>query len=412
MQQQTQNFHNLALDIKRKRSQRRDPLVVLDFFSGIGTTALILKRLHVAVKTIIIVEQDRIAKHVARFNHNNHYNEKLQRDDGITYVVYDEFEAFEKDAFLDVIIKDHGEIDLIVGHQKGGDEEGDKNEYLVKIGEIIKKIQQRQTKTALFLTENDCFKTDLQKISEDVYGIPPYLIDAQEISPCRRPRLYWTNIPKEGQNVVPNKAQALLENECVLPAVALEGTRSNGTVKANTFLTSTSHQHEDFTMSIEEVPQNENETLKFRRKTLTVADQERMLGLPVGYVSEAMDFLHNSLREDGFSVEFHEDDRHWYDSLDPKLHWTMYLQFEFINHPETFYAIKILHKESGAFLTSEENSNHLLGNTWSVPVLETLLSPLKQICSRRKYPGSDYPFEFDFPDSTGTKTSKGMKREF
>ena len=79
-------------------------------FDGIGILLAVLKGLGIAVKKVISVEYDKVARGVYKYNHDCDFNRRFDReieDDGIEHVYdYVTFEEFEKD--LDAVIKAHG----------------------------------------------------------------------------------------------------------------------------------------------------------------------------------------------------------------------------------------------------------------------------------------------------------------
>lgn len=64
----------MAGKIENGKQRRLAPLVVLDLFSGIGSGIIVLKRLSIAIKTVIVVEKDRVATYVTKRNHDKNFN--------------------------------------------------------------------------------------------------------------------------------------------------------------------------------------------------------------------------------------------------------------------------------------------------------------------------------------------------
>ena len=93
---------------------------VLDLFGGIGSALVVLKRLGIAMQTVIHVEHDPIASFVARVNHDPRLTAQLQaqdaivrqmeatsvdwngpaleQEDAISHVYYEKFEEIERDV--------------------------------------------------------------------------------------------------------------------------------------------------------------------------------------------------------------------------------------------------------------------------------------------------------------------------
>ena len=97
-----------------KRKELDHPLIVLDLFSGIGTAAVVLKKLKLPIAKMVHVEHDPVAVYVSKFNH---------KDDGIEHIYLESFEEIyggKKDTktmctkFLWKLIDEHGPFDLVV----------------------------------------------------------------------------------------------------------------------------------------------------------------------------------------------------------------------------------------------------------------------------------------------------------
>lgn len=85
--------------------------VVLDLYAGIGTGLVVLKRLGIHISKYIYVDQDKVARHVFRTNHDFTYycngERKTIRDDGINYVFkYEKFKDIYHD--IDTFMEEHG----------------------------------------------------------------------------------------------------------------------------------------------------------------------------------------------------------------------------------------------------------------------------------------------------------------
>ena len=100
-------------DIKGGKKDRLGPIVVLDVFSGIGSAIVVLKKLGIAISTVISVEHNPIACWVSKYNHDRSYNHEL-KEDGIRYVhEYTTFEELEEN--IEGVINEFGPIDLALG---------------------------------------------------------------------------------------------------------------------------------------------------------------------------------------------------------------------------------------------------------------------------------------------------------
>ena len=109
-------------------------------------------------------------------------------------------------------------------------------------------------------------------------------------------------------------------------------------------------------------------------------------------------WVYDTLKKDAFGAEF-ESGTHWCDRLDPKYHHFANCDYRFEPKPHDQhypYEIRIStqreQRKESYFLNCEKYSKRLLGNAWSIPVIEELLKPLKEICVERVYNGYDYNF--------------------
>jgi hypothetical protein len=105
-----QAFHE-----ETKKGPRKEGLVILDLFGGVGTALVVLKRMKLPIKKVIHVEHDLVATFVSRMNHDYEFVESLRAfarskieegqdggyrtlvnweipDDGIEHVYYRRFE--------------------------------------------------------------------------------------------------------------------------------------------------------------------------------------------------------------------------------------------------------------------------------------------------------------------------------
>jgi hypothetical protein len=85
-------FENLCKDVASGIIPRKK-VVILDAFAGVGSAILVLKRLGIAISTVIHVEHDKVSTHVYRWNHDKAYNPNLP-DDGIKHVIVEKWEHF------------------------------------------------------------------------------------------------------------------------------------------------------------------------------------------------------------------------------------------------------------------------------------------------------------------------------
>lgn len=108
------DFKKVKADFQKRRDEKSmdHPLVVLDLFSGIGSAAVVLKKLQLPIKTMVHVEHDPVANYVSQFNH---------KDDGILHVYIETFESVygygdENSCDMECLkkwIEKYGPIDLV-----------------------------------------------------------------------------------------------------------------------------------------------------------------------------------------------------------------------------------------------------------------------------------------------------------
>lgn len=171
---------------------------VLSLFDGMSCGRLALDRAGVAV--------------------NKYYSSEIK-----TYAIDVANENFpqDKDFRLGDITKIKGDdlpvIDLLIGGSPCQDFSGaNKGERLglagVKSGLFFEYIRLlREVKPTFFLLENVRMKKNHQDFISSLLGCEPIVINSKLLAPHLRHRLYWTNIPFNGQPV----NSGLLLNDCI-----------------------------------------------------------------------------------------------------------------------------------------------------------------------------------------------------
>ena len=96
---------NNANNATTYNSVPKKPAVVVDLFGGIGAAIVCLKRLQIAIKTVIHVEHDKVANAVYKYWHNHDV-------DGINHIFISKFEDFERN--IDHWLEKHGRKFLVV----------------------------------------------------------------------------------------------------------------------------------------------------------------------------------------------------------------------------------------------------------------------------------------------------------
>ena len=379
-----------------KSEKKLGPLVVLDVFSGIGSIAVVLKQLKISVKTIISVENDRVAAHVKNYNHNSKYNDELA-DDGIQYI--DEYSSFEKlETSLDDMCKKYGPIDLVVGGPPCSDNSEDSistivtqdesTNYFLKFGKMITKLQEHN-KNIFFLSENLVYRKDSTEQVVNAYDLmPPVQIKPKYITSNTRNRFFWVNLPVESINLdmsVFKSSPLLLDGGYKLPATVID----SDAVRQEDVVESSREWQDDprnwkAKLSVSCANSANMIQAEYQVTNFSVGDREKILGLQIGYVSKAIKTLFSALKKDAFDCEG-ENGKHWYDTLDKKYHHFYECDFKMKPDVDNFYAIMIKDENSERYFDSEEYSKHLLDKSWSIEIVKKLLKPLKKICKKKKY---------------------------
>jgi len=439
-----------------KGSMENEGITVLDCFAGIGTAVLILKKLGVNIRTVIHVEHDKVATHVYRWNHDSTYNQQTE-DDGINHVYLKSFEKIyhcnpdkQQQKFHKLWRKaENRPIDLVIGgppcsdyskvnaYRKGV--EGRQGSYLVQFGIFIRSLEAAQKKKfgkdqIFFLAENVLLNGDDLKVVCEAFKISwdPIEFDAQYISPTRRRRHYFTNIPFDDQL---NNCDYVWEGQdvesCLTPGFVLPSqiVEEGITVKANCLMASTSRIDERSSLRMyifdKKCASNKRD---YHGRPLTVAERENLMGYPKGYVEEPMNHLFGKLIE----INHPYQSAKWRESLDKKYHKFAGNYHGVSDHDPYKYSLYQLPKEksgsieycikmrmtpptqckSASFYEEEEYGKHLIGNSFSVPVVEALLHSLIYYFPRMfKYKKFNYHYAWETSASINANAVKVKEEE-
>lgn len=171
-------------------------------------------------------------------------------------------------------------------------------------------------------------------------------------------------------------------------------------VKANTFMSTLNTIDDDRMIKVKKESEN------YSIDTFSIREREKMLGLPLGYIQDAIHHLYHSLTTNAFlNPETKEGTSHR-DFLDPSL-WHFrkkcYFQFKPRYGESPFFQIEISAPRKGKqaieYFDEESYCKHLLGNAWSLPVMEHLLEPLRDLFEREDdletYPLYDYSYPWE-----------------
>jgi hypothetical protein len=170
--------------------------------------------------------------------------------------------------------------------------------------------------------------------------------------------------------------------------------------KANTFMAS-------------KVRIDDDRMIKVKRKgdgyyidKYSVSERERMLGLPIGYVSKAVKNLFKELTEKAFLRPEAEEGSNWRTLLSEELHnFRMCCEFKMKpQRKEPYFHIELSTPKEGkttSLYNEDAYCKHLLGNGWSIPVVEYILGGLKDLCDETSFEGYDYNYPWPPYNSLG-----------
>jgi hypothetical protein len=424
-----QPFRTLVLQRQQDPSLKHG-LTVLDMFAGIGTATVCLKRLGLQISKIVRVEHDHISTHVYQENHDCSYNPTLADHGDIKHVYCQKFEDFRDN--LEHMAETHGPFDLVIGgppcvdysavNARRQGAEGVQGRYTIEFGHLIRKLERLQNPHPLFyLVENVFLRgDDLAKV-RDAFGIDwdPVVLDSLYLSPCRRKRHFITNIPLTEIDFQAEASysspRSCLEEGFSLPAHIVDG---ETTAKASCFMASSTRidERQSLRMYVFKEPKNDNgrssdrtieEGRRYHGRPMSVGEREAMMGYPRGYVEHAVRTLFSTLTEDGLSKLF--IGQSWRESLDSKLHHFAGnyhaipegTAYRFAEPKSGFeeHILKMTPPQTGTgpeFFDAQEYSKHLIGLAFSVPVVEHLLGPLRDLFECREYEGyTDVPYEWE-----------------
>ena len=210
-------------------------------------------------------------------------------------------------------------------------------------------------------------------------------LDAKDFGPAKRDRLYWTNILLTKAEAITNitsetSACDLLEEGYTLPEIICKEAKQNTEViipKANTFMASKSRIDDARMTKVRKFEGN------YWVSSYSVGERELMAGLPIGYVSNAVKELFEELRDNAFLKPEVTIGSNWRTFLSEELHHFR-TECKFKIKPDympPWFCLEIsTPKESDDFYNEEEYCKRLIGNGWSIPVIEYILGSLKEIC--------------------------------
>ena len=411
-------------NLRRVRELPKDThrgIRVLSLFSGCGTAEVVLKKLGIQIDRLVTCEADKVAAFVCKEHHDVDCH-------------VGSFEKLEDPANLDHVLEHFGPFDLVVAGPPCIDysganawrqgAHGSKGSYMLRVGNLLKCIQQHERQKGVhvhFLIENVRIhqqkevpfeKTDLIQI-EKHFGVTWHVeLDALYFSPCRRLRYFFTNIPLDGYDF----GLVCAEDDHFNPQTCLTSDGYHlashfyapaAQTKVNTFMACKSRL-DDPRMELFQKTDKKG----FRFRTLTALERSDLMGYPEDYFSP-VDTLFRTLLEVFMNPchqagENGEDDRfHWRNTLDQK-----FLCFQgAYNGNRDSYNLKMDHEyclhlemappgksdatgKPNSLYDCEKYKKRLIGNAFSIPVLEHLLKPLCTLFASKKYRGYNYKYKW------------------
>ena len=176
--------------------------------------------------------------------------------------------------------------------------------------------------------------------------------------------------------------------------------KSNKPIKANTFMALKSNLDDERMFKVKK------DGRKYIRDTYSVREREVMMGLPEGYVQNTVEHLFKKLTEEGFLKPETEPGASYKTFLDPDLlHFAKQCRFNVKPKCEPpFFQIEIKNdllsindEEGEGYYDEEEYSKHLVGNGWSIPVVEHLLEPLRGLFHDDSFLQIYDNYDYNFP---------------
>lgn len=307
---------------------------------------------------------------------------------------------------------------------------GEQGSYHYRLGRMIRKIERiakEQGRHLYFLIENVSTDGNDSKQLEDAYDIPPIHIDAQIYSPTCRVRAFYTNLPlaedPEERNAL-NKfssAKSCLDDNYVMKGDTTNGPDHQGG-KEHTFMASRGRINHPRMRVVKEVSPG-----KLDYRYASVVERSRMMGYHDSYVAKPLGHLFRALLKPlrgGRMADREKGGFVWHEDLPKGYHCFSGVQHKFDNKSNE---LKIATQPTGLRYYEEDeemNKNkkikenkkrkhrpgqikyeapecfdetdygyHLIGNAYSVPVVEMLLRPLKHVFEAGgEYTGHQYEY--------------------
>jgi site-specific DNA-cytosine methylase len=175
--------------------------------------------------------------------------------------------------------------------------DGAQGQYLERLGKLVTFIQRHELqrgKKVFFLVENVLLSGDDLHRARQAFGVTfgPLEVDAMYVSPCHRRRFFFTNI-KQTEDF--DYGAKILPETCLEDGYQLGSTYVDPDTIAhcNTFMASLS-RIDDERMDIFKKQQQPDGKVRFVKRKINVSEREKMMGYPVGYVSDPINMLYKT----------------------------------------------------------------------------------------------------------------------
>jgi len=186
---------------------QRQPVRVLSLFDGISAGIVALKTLGIQIESYFASEVDEDSIKCSKRN-----NPEIVHVGDVTKITEEDIDAWGP---FDMLIGGSpcNDFSLVNKFRKGI--AGNSGKLFFEYARILqicrsKHEQSMETKTPFyFLFENVIMNMEEREVISYTLGCNPVKMDAMYISPMKRPRLYWSNMPGIGDSPVPNPRDPL-----------------------------------------------------------------------------------------------------------------------------------------------------------------------------------------------------------
>jgi len=273
---------------------------------------------------------------------------------------------------------------------------GQQGQLMLEFGRFIRKLERLQSPhPLLFMAENVLMKdADLAEAREAfAVDFDPIEFDAAYVSPTRRKRVFFTNIPPRlAERFVYDGVESYLgPSSCLetgfkLPAHIVHS-EENSIAKANCLMASPTRLDERSSMRMYVFADFKKASKRAHGRPLKVFERENLMGYPVGYVETAVDELFQELHRNALILQRREDaefdaQQPWRNCLPKKYHHFAGnyhrlpddpYKFELLkSSPDDFDIFAMLHVKMApplprldakpTYYNSEDYAKHLIGN--------------------------------------------------